>query len=211
MHALLTQLRSSAASVPQRLRGPVLAALAFVLVLTLRALLPAGLQPHPVPILLEAAAREHAALRASRSTSLRAAYARYVQAHQRRPPPGYDAWFYAAESVGACNVDDFGEMYRSLELWWALEPAEIRARAEQLAGMHALSRVRVRDGRPVPFGELEESGVVSGKTSYARTALEGMLSAAVDRWKANLPDGTSSSCWSVWSKLIALELILVAG
>lgn len=83
-----------------------------------------------------------------------------------------------------CNLDRFGEMYRSLEPWWAMEGAEIRARGEEV-GRCGLGRVTIREGK-----------VVRGEEgSDARRALEEMLREVGERWGARLPDGEFASCF----------------
>lgn len=77
---------------------------------------------HPIPSLLSTASTTYSTLLSTRSTTLRAAYDRYLSTHGRQPPKGFDSWFWAGRRNGVCNLDRFGEMYRSLEPWWAMRP-----------------------------------------------------------------------------------------
>ncbi|GAA6033825.1 hypothetical protein JCM8097_000360 [Rhodosporidiobolus ruineniae] len=148
---------------------------------------------HPIPALLSRAEKTHLARLASEPRTLEQAYARYLARHGRPPPKGYDAWYHFAVRHGACRIDGFDELYRSLRVWWGVEPAEIRARMNTLGGRGSASigRVRVREGKVVRWGEMGEQGLRRGDESmedqYARVAWEGMLSALVDEG-VRLPD-----------------------
>lgn len=51
----------------------------------------------------------------------------------RHPPPGFEKWYeYAAENNAIIVEDFFDQIYHDLEPFWALPPAEIRAKARQL-------------------------------------------------------------------------------
>ncbi|GAA6014398.1 hypothetical protein JCM10207_005447 [Rhodosporidiobolus poonsookiae] len=144
---------------------------------------------HPIPALLRAAEAEHLRRIGSAPQTLEAAYARYVQKHGRRPPKGWDAWWAFARRKGACRIDGFDEMYRSLGVWWAVEGAEVRERTEAIArsGLSTLGRVRVREGRVQDKERMQSEEVRSGGESFARSALEEMVQALVDEG-VKLPD-----------------------
>lgn len=152
--------------------------------------------PHPIPGLIAGAEAEHARRIASEPQTLEAAYERYVARHGRRPPKGYDGWYNFAVRRGACRIDGFDEMYRSLAVWWGLEGSEIRDRMDRLgkAGHGGLGRVRLRNGRLVRWREMVEQGVGIGaanlEDSQARTAWENMLDELIKEG-VRLPDGAS--------------------
>ncbi|GAA5888682.1 hypothetical protein JCM5296_000064 [Sporobolomyces johnsonii] len=149
--------------------------------------------PHPIPSLLREAEALHASRLAHRPTSLRQAHDRYLAQHARPPPKGYDAWYSFAQKVGACRVEGYDEMYRSLAVWWGVEGGEIRDRIERIGVESAggLGRVRVRDGRVVKWEEMGAQGLGRGATdmggSNARTAWEEMLE-ELGRRGVRLPD-----------------------
>lgn len=154
--------------------------------------------PHPIPSLIARAEAEHARRLASEPQTLEEAYARYTARHGRRPPKGYDGWYNFAVQRGACRIDGFDEMYRSLRVWWGLEGSEIRDRMDRLgkAGHGGLGRVRIRNGRLVRWREMIDEGLGVGAAnlegSQARTAWEEMLDELI-REGVRLPDGASSA------------------
>lgn len=177
------------------LAGVALAGTALFFLATHHSLNPSPPNVHPIPALLLAGEARHAQLVASRSSSLSVAYANYIAAHGRHPPPGYDAWLYAAQGVEACNIDEFGEMYSSLEVFWGMAPSEVRERQEALAAVHGFGRVRIRNGTVVKWKDLQKDEVPSGGASQGRDALEQMLGAVADQWAVRLPDGASTRLW----------------
>ncbi|KAM0746607.1 hypothetical protein T439DRAFT_329713 [Meredithblackwellia eburnea MCA 4105] len=143
---------------------------------------------HPIGQLLRQAEQKHGDYLSRRSTSLREAYDLYLERNGRPPPAGYAEWYHASQKVEACNVDEFQQMQRDLEVWWAVPPAEIRDRTDALGGIHALGRVRTRLGKVVSWKEMGGESVLRGSPSEARTALEGMLEVLATKWGVKLPD-----------------------
>ncbi|BGP01873.1 capsular associated protein, glycosyltransferase family 90 protein [Rhodotorula toruloides] len=149
--------------------------------------------PHPIPDLIGRAEAEHARRLSSEPQTLEEAYKLYVARHGRRPPKGYDGWYNFAVQRGACRIDGFDEMYRSLGVWWGLEGSEIRDRMDRLgkAGHGGLGRVRIRHGRLVRWREMLDEGLGVGAAnlegSQARTAWEEMLDELI-REGVRLPD-----------------------
>lgn len=177
---------------PRRLL-PVLTFLALTLIWLLRSFSSAS--PHPIQQLIREATAKHAAAEAAHPTTLRQAFDSYVALNGRLPPRGFDTWFHLSKHIGACRLSGFKEMSSSLAMWWALEPAEIRARNAALAmeDHKKMGWVRIRDGRVRDWDEMVEMGLVTGPEGQtrwkgARSALEEMLQ-EVDRNAVWLPDG----------------------
>ncbi|GAA5977769.1 hypothetical protein JCM10908_005088 [Rhodotorula pacifica] len=188
----------------ERLRAlswPRRIALAVFLVLLIRTLfrLPSLFSPslvgnqHPIPQLIARAEAEDARRRAAEPKTLQEAYSLYQTRHGRPPPKGYDAWFFYARRNKACRIGGFDELYKSLAVWWGVDPREIRERTERLGDpkSHALGRVSVRQGQIVTWEEMRQRGMGRGAEEMddaeARTALEEMLSRLIED-DVRLPD-----------------------
>lgn len=175
-----------------RLRIPFSAFALTLVLFLLHALRPSS--QHPVLTLLNDAKARHAQQQAERSSTYEEARSRYWRLHQREPPPGFAHWFETAQRVNTCRVDGFEELYRSLKIWWALSPEEIKARMEQMPVIRGLGRVKVRNGQVRRWDEIErEKKGSGGEDSDARRAMQSMLEAVVGEFRAELPDCTSSS------------------
>ncbi|GAA5825479.1 hypothetical protein JCM11251_007003 [Rhodosporidiobolus azoricus] len=166
----------------------------LVKILPIPLLTPPILLPHPIPGLIQKAEQAHYTREAAKPKTLEEAYALYVQKRGRKPPRGWDGWYHFAVGNGACRTSDgFDELYRSLEIWWGVTPAEIRARMDAMGGedANALGRVRVREGRVLEWDEMEREGVGRGTVgmgeSYVWTAWKGMLDGLVEEG-IKLPD-----------------------
>ncbi|KAI1826370.1 capsular associated protein [Xylaria intraflava] len=81
-------------------------------------------------------------LLAKRSNSLAQAASRYRERRGRHPPPGFDAWFAAAQRNGSIVVEDFFDrIYHDIGPFWALDPALLRRMVKDEQHF-----IRVRDG-----------------------------------------------------------------
>lgn len=98
---------------------------------------------HPITKLIADAQGSFAALLDKRSSSLEEAAQRYRERRGRHPPPGFDAWFAAAQKHDAIVVEDFFDrIYHDLAPFWALDPLELRRQAHQQPQL-----IRVRGGK----------------------------------------------------------------
>jgi hypothetical protein len=81
-------------------------------------------------------------LLAKRSDTLEQAASRYRERRGRHPPPGFDAWYAAAQETQAIVVEDFFDrIYHDIGPFWAIDPKRLRRmiKGEQ-------HYIRVRDG-----------------------------------------------------------------
>lgn len=102
-----------------------------------------GAGGHPISKLIADAQSSFASLLDKRSGSLEEAAQRYRQRRGRHPPPGFDAWFAAAQKHDAIVVEDFFDrIYHDLAPFWALDPLELRRQAHQQPQL-----IRVRGGQ----------------------------------------------------------------
>ena len=112
----------------------------------------------------------------AKSRTLAEAVAAYRTRYRRAPPRGFDDWYALASAIGG-NVDAYDSIDRSLEPFWALEPADIRARQEALPSTApGLGRVSIRHGRPILYSRQNEH--LRGDNSAARKSFEAMLKEA---------------------------------
>jgi len=183
---------ASLTSRPRRL-VPILALAALTLLWLLGAF--ASPTPHPITTLLREAKRKHAAAAAARPRSLGQAYAQYVALNGRLPPRGFDSWYALTVRLEACRLSGFKELRDSLQVWWALEPREIRARQDALGAEDhkKMGWVRVRDGHVHDWDEMVRRGYPTGvedqvRHKGSRSAFEEMLQ-EVEREGGHLPDG----------------------
>lgn len=89
-----------------------------------------GGSEHPIQQLIQSARANFTALQKTRSRTLKDAAARYRQHRGRHPPPGFDAWFEAAQQRDVIVIEDFFDrIHHDLNPFWALDPAEMRRQA----------------------------------------------------------------------------------
>ncbi|OAQ72083.1 endoplasmic reticulum-resident kdel protein [Pochonia chlamydosporia 170] len=107
---------------------------------------------HPIRKLMVDAKARHDALLAKRTYTVEAAAVEYRKRRQRHPPPGFDDWFHAAMDTKAVVVEEyFDRIYKDLTPFWALEPEQIRKRAN--AWHHV---VKVRNGTARGDGDVTD-------------------------------------------------------
>ncbi|ORY83578.1 hypothetical protein BCR35DRAFT_290594 [Leucosporidium creatinivorum] len=150
--------------------------------------------PHPIPSLIARAEKAVTDAKTRRPTTLRDAYEQYILLHDgRRPPKGWDQWWFITEELEACE-GEFEELYESLRPWWGVRPSEIRERIEEVArsGAKGLGRVRVKGGTVVDWAEMVKEGLPVGdgevQLDGTRVAVEQMLKELKERFRVLLPD-----------------------
>lgn len=87
---------------------------------------------HPIEDLIANATRDWESKLARQSKTLKEAVAEYKRRYKRKPPKGFDLWFKFAQNNKVQLVDEFDTIHHDLEPFWALPPAVIKARAEEL-------------------------------------------------------------------------------
>ncbi|KAI0484033.1 lipopolysaccharide-modifying protein [Xylariaceae sp. FL0804] len=129
---------------------------------------------HPISFLIGSASATFDELIGNRSWTLSEASARYRERRGRHPPPGFDKWFEAAQSMDAIIVESFFDrVYHDINPFWGADPLEMRRRAHMLPHV-----IRVRDGK---IARLEGDG----KESNERVELWSKL---VQEMLPHLPD-----------------------
>ncbi|EEQ29440.1 conserved hypothetical protein [Microsporum canis CBS 113480] len=102
---------------------------------------------HPIQQLASEAMKKHHDMVAGQSKTLEAAIIEYERRYSRKPPPGFDVWYKAAEHKGFILIDEFDSLMEGLKPFWGVPPAVLRARvaaATQISGSR-LIRYSVKD------------------------------------------------------------------
>lgn len=95
---------------------------------------------HPITRLIRSAQHTFNALLDKQSHTLADAARKYRERRGRHPPPGFDAWFYAAQKRGAVVVEEFFDrIHHDINPFWGLDPLKIRNMAH---GQPQMIRVR---------------------------------------------------------------------
>lgn len=153
-----------------------------------------NIDEHPIAILTRQARLEHENRERRQPKSLKEAYNNYIRKHNgRKPPKGYDKWFWTSLKHDVCNLDQFDRMYDDLRVWSGLTGEAIRLRTEALQRVHALARFRIRKGKVVPYANMTKSERGSSN-SDALISLTDMATMLLDDWGLDLPDGKLRSC-----------------
>ncbi|EFW99742.1 capsule associated protein [Grosmannia clavigera kw1407] len=97
---------------------------------------------HPIDGLIDEARTHFKSMLGRRSLTLAQAASRYRERRQRHPPPGFDAWWEAAQCWDAVVVEDFFDrIYDDVAPLWALDPATMRRQTRTQPQV-----IRVRNG-----------------------------------------------------------------
>ncbi|KAK3319625.1 hypothetical protein B0T19DRAFT_432766 [Cercophora scortea] len=103
----------------------------------------ANTDAHPIDTLIREARFSFKQLLGKQSVSIEQAAARYRERRGRHPPPGFDAWFAAAQKNKAIVVEEFFDrIHHDINPLWGLDPAVMR---KQTHGQKEV--IRVRNGR----------------------------------------------------------------
>ena len=108
------------------------------------------LQWHPIDDLIIGAAQraDEWLAQAGQGSTLEVAVESYKQRYNRSPPPGFDIWHEYAIQRSSLVIDDFDDMYDELRPFWALSPADIRQRTQELIAdpWNEVAGIEIRNG-----------------------------------------------------------------
>jgi hypothetical protein len=120
--------------------------------------------PHPIELLVGQAQIRFVNALSSSSTTVDEAVLNYRARYGRDPPPKFDKWFELAQRHDFMLVDEFDTIMDSLEPYWQISPAILRARSRSiLTEDTTLVRVSIRDGqveRNVAHREIYQANVI---------------------------------------------------
>ena len=87
-------------------------------------------------------------LEAAESQSLPVAAKIYEERHSgRAPPPNFAEWYQLASTSAV--VDGFSQVDKDMAPFWAVSPAELRKRADAMAGQIGISTITIKNGEVV--------------------------------------------------------------
>ncbi|KAF9490039.1 hypothetical protein BDN71DRAFT_1400563 [Pleurotus eryngii] len=85
---------------------------------------------HPIIELMGRAQKEWQTKLDRASKTLPAAVAEYQRRYKRLPPPGFDAWWNYVEEHNVMLPDEYDQIWRDLEPFWAMEPLDLQRLVE---------------------------------------------------------------------------------
>ena len=80
---------------------------------------------------------------AGQSDTVEKAAREYKRRYGRKPPPMFDQWFMIAQEKEFLFIDEFDTIMESLEPFWGLSPATLRARIKSVQNAEMVSSVTV--------------------------------------------------------------------
>lgn len=89
-------------------------------------------QPHPIHLLMDKARRAWDKKIKSQSRTLRDAVDEYVRRYGRRPPRGFEQWYYFARAHNYVLIDEFDSLSANVEPFLGLRPSKLRQRSNTI-------------------------------------------------------------------------------
>ncbi|KAG8984877.1 F-actin-capping protein subunit alpha, partial [Tulasnella sp. 427] len=105
-----------------------------------------GFARHPLLDLVEEGEKRWEERLQRQSKTLDEAVREYVRRYGRRPPKGFDAWFWYASERGVKLVDEFDAIDRDIKPFLALAPKHIRERLASAAKLQDTYHIKIVDG-----------------------------------------------------------------
>ena len=100
---------------------------------------------HPIEELVQINSNKFESMLESQSKTLPDAITEYRRRYGGQPPPGFDRWFEIALARDYQFIDEFDIVMRSLEPYWGVSPALLRARMRSLDDAPHMVRITVQD------------------------------------------------------------------
>ena len=101
---------------------------------------------HPIPKLMADARATFDTMLSRQSKTLDQAVAEYERRYSRKPPKGFDEWFKFAKDNDAVIIDEYDQLSRDLQPFWAFSGEEIRRRCIQVGFLPSVDLVRIENG-----------------------------------------------------------------
>ncbi|KAI9796923.1 MAG: capsule-associated protein CAP1, partial [Piccolia ochrophora] len=134
------------------------------------------LKQHPIYQLINKAEKDFETTKSKQSKTLGEAVAEYRRRYQLPPPPHFDKWYEFAKKRDVRLIDEYDTIFHSLQPFWGIDPATIRARTREALGFrNALMGVAIRRGQVT---------LVEGGVEWLQKATVGM----VQEFVGHLPD-----------------------
>ncbi|KAG8954787.1 capsule-associated protein CAP1 [Tulasnella sp. 419] len=137
---------------------------------------------HPIPKLMHDAQVKFKALMTRQSKTLKQASAEYRRRYKRDPPKGFDDWWKFAQDNNVKIIDEYDNLIRDLEPFWALSGEELRRRAVQVGELPSIDLVRLRNGSAITVNL--EKGFLDSEVSARAKGFRVMI----EKFQSKLPD-----------------------
>ncbi|BGP24779.1 glycosyltransferase family 90 protein [Rhodotorula toruloides] len=132
--------------------------------------------PHPILTLIKRAEIEWNKKVQRQSKTLKDAVHEYRRRYKRNPPRGFEQWWAYAKANRVILVDEYDQIHRDLQPFWALEPGDLAHRVRVMQERAETFTIKVTDGKTTEEGE----------QAFLRRAKD--LSDLISRFSAHVPD-----------------------
>ncbi|GAA5908906.1 hypothetical protein JCM6882_005480 [Rhodosporidiobolus microsporus] len=109
--------------------------------------------PHPILTLVKRAEEDWNAKVKRQSKTLREAVQEYRRRYKRNPPRGFEKWWAYARANRVVLTDEYDQIHRDLEPFWALEPGDLAHRVEVMQDREESFTIQVKEGKVSETGE----------------------------------------------------------
>ncbi|KAM0791268.1 hypothetical protein ACM66B_005744 [Microbotryomycetes sp. NB124-2] len=133
-------------------------------------------KPHPILTLIRRAEAEWSHKVARQSKTLKDCVKEYRKRYKRNPPKGFDRWWSYAKQNKIVLTDEYDQIERDLQPFWALEPSDLHHRVQVMQAREETFTIRMEDGQVWEEGE----------QAFLRRAKD--LRNLINRFAATIPD-----------------------
>ncbi|GAA6025765.1 hypothetical protein JCM10207_000786 [Rhodosporidiobolus poonsookiae] len=132
--------------------------------------------PHPILTLVKRAEHEWNEKVRRQSKTLREAVKEYRRRYNKNPPRGFEKWWAYAKANRVVLVDEYDQIHKDLEPFWALEPSDLAHRVDVMQQREETFTIQVQNGEVAEVGE----------QAFLRRAKD--LGDLIRRFSAHVPD-----------------------
>ncbi|GAA5896049.1 hypothetical protein JCM8208_007515 [Rhodotorula glutinis] len=109
-------------------------------------------KPHPIFTLIKRAEQDWNRKVHKQSKTLKDAVHEYRRRYKRNPPRGFDKWWAYAKANRVILVDEYDQIHRDLEPFWALEPQDLAHRVRVMQERDETFTIQITDGKVAEVG-----------------------------------------------------------
>ncbi|GAA5821220.1 hypothetical protein JCM3770_006880 [Rhodotorula araucariae] len=109
-------------------------------------------KPHPILTLIKRAEQDWNRKVHRQSKTLKDAVVEYRRRYKRNPPKGFDKWWAYAKANRIILVDEYDQIQRDLEPFWALEPSDLAHRVRVMQERDETFTIQVEEGKVAEVG-----------------------------------------------------------
>ncbi|BGP40133.1 hypothetical protein JCM10450v2_004112 [Rhodotorula kratochvilovae] len=109
-------------------------------------------KPHPILTLIKRAEQDWNRKVRRQSKTLKDAVVEYRRRYKRNPPKGFDKWWAYAKANRIILVDEYDQIQRDLEPFWALEPSDLAHRVRVMQERDETFTIQVEEGKVAEVG-----------------------------------------------------------